>query len=720
MKTLKYVLSLALVFFISCSDDDNDLSFVDKVVAPSNVSAQLLISQDNTGLVTITPSSEGGVSYNITLGDDTAEPVSINQGEDIEHTYAEGTYTIGVEAIGITGLSTVVTQDLVVSFRAPENLVITTEIDASNPFQVNVSATADFAASFEVFFDTSNTEEEPTPLMLDGTVSFEYPLVGDYTIKVVALSGGAEAAEATVVVTISTPTELPIDFEIFDSTTFIGFGGASGTVVDNPDTNGNISSKVGQVIKGGPEDWAGDVIILSAPIDFSTKKIIKLDVWSPRPGGKLTFKLENLDDAGINIEKEVILVGNSAWEEVSIDFSDIDTSQTYQKLVWFFDIGTVGDGSADWTFYVDNIKQITPPVETGEPLLFDDFEGNGNITTWLGDAAGLNTALANPYVNADNFSATVLEYDDAGGQYANVQFVADSKFDLSGGQSVFTLKIYVPSSSISGSQPNQISLKLQNSDLGGNSWQTQTEIIKPIVLDAWQEITFDFANDPFINLDGGSPDPVDRTDLDKVVLQVNSENNNDTVKAYIDDFYYGTTPTPEMAPFARDGFEGRGTITTWLGDNCGLDNAFANPFVDANNNSPTVLEYNDAGGQYANIQFTVAPIFDLVAKSKFTLKIYVPSSSITGSQPNQISLKLQDSSLGGNSWQTQTEIIKPIVLDAWQEITFDFVNDTFINLDGGSPDPVDRTDLDKVVLQVNSENNNDFVIAYIDDLNYHN
>ena len=151
-----------------------------------------------------------------------------------------------------------------------------------------------------------------------------------------------------------------------------------------------------------------------------------------------------------------------------------------------------------------------------------------------------------------------------------------------------------------------------------------------------------------------------------------------------------------------------------------MDNAFANPYIDANNGSATVLEYNDDGGQYANVQFTVTPKFDLMAKSKFTLKIYVPSSSITGAQTNQISLKLQNTELGGNSWQTQTEIVKPIVLDQWQELTFDFVNDTFINLDGGSPDPIDRTDLDKVVLQVNSENNTDKVIAYIDDFNYHN
>ena len=84
-------------------------------------------------------------------------------------------------------------------------------------------------------------------------------------------------------------------------------------------------------------------------------------------------------------------------------------------------------------------------------------------------------------------------------------------------------------------------------------------------------------------------------------------------------------------------------------------------------------------------------------------------------------MKLQNSDLGGNAWQGQTEIIKPIVLDTWQEITFDFVNDDWINLNFPNvvSDPIDRTDLDKVVIQVNGEDNYDSVIAYIDNFNYH-
>ncbi|WP_242120012.1 carbohydrate binding domain-containing protein [Aestuariivivens sediminicola] len=383
MKNLKTIFTLFFItaLFINCAEDDNDLSFVDEVVAPSEVSANFKIAQDNSGVVTITPNAQGATHYNIMLGDGTAEPVSVIQGEAVTHTYIEGSYNITIEAIGITGLKTEVTQELMVSFRAPENLEVTAEIDPTNPFKLDVSATADFAASFEVYFDTSNTAEEPTPMAIGETVSYEYPFVGDYTMRVVALSGGVETTELEVVITISSPVVLPITFEVFDATKFIGFGGASAEVVDNPDTNGNPSAKVGKIEKGAGEVWAGDVIIMSSPIDFSKKKLIKLDVWSPRPGGTLLFKLENLDDANINIEKTVTLTGNSAWEEVVIDFSDIDLSQTYQKLVWFFDFGTVGSGGSDWTFYVDNIRNESAAPFNDGLLSNGDFEDGSDF--WI-------------------------------------------------------------------------------------------------------------------------------------------------------------------------------------------------------------------------------------------------------------------------------------------------------------------------------------------------
>ena len=169
-------------------------------------------------------------------------------------------------------------------------------------------------------------------------------------------------------------------------------------------------------------------------------------------------------------------------------------------------------------------------------MVYDDFEGNGTITTWYGDNCGIDTDFINPVRQGINTSLTVLRYEDAGGRYANIGFDVPNEFDLSD-QHTFSLKIYVPKSGITGNQPNQVSLKLQNADLG-QPWITQTEIIKPIELDKWQEIEFDFLNDPFINLDPSSPAPVDRIDLNRVLIQVNGEDNFAKVIAYIDDVRY--------------------------------------------------------------------------------------------------------------------------------------------------------------------------------------
>lgn len=180
-------------------------------------------------------------------------------------------------------------------------------------------------------------------------------------------------------------------------------------------------------------------------------------------------------------------------------------------------------------------------VSLDAQTLADDFEGTNSVLTWVGDNCNINPAKSNPVQQGINTSATVLEYGDTGGQYANIRFQLNNNFDLSV-NNIFSVKIYVPSSGVTGNQPNQISLKLQDGTQT-NPWETQTEIIKPIVLNQWQTITFDFQNDNYINLDPGSLPPTIRTDFNRLLFQINGENNNDQVLAYLDDFLYsGNNP----------------------------------------------------------------------------------------------------------------------------------------------------------------------------------
>ena len=171
--------------------------------------------------------------------------------------------------------------------------------------------------------------------------------------------------------------------------------------------------------------------------------------------------------------------------------------------------------------------------------LQDNFDGYGNISIWEGDNCNIDTSFNNPFSSAINSSTKVLKYDDYGSAYANVKFDIGRNLNLSQ-NNVISLKIYVPSSGITGTQNNQVSLKLQNGNLT-SPWSNQTEVIKNIILNQWQTVTFDFANDPYINFDASSPAPILRTDFNRVLIQVNGENNTDQLIAYIDDFIYYDT-----------------------------------------------------------------------------------------------------------------------------------------------------------------------------------
>jgi hypothetical protein len=717
MKKLKTIYKALIIFLVinACTEDDRSLDFINNIAAPSNVAAVYNLAQDNSGMTTISPTAEGAISFDVDFGDSSEAQSGIEQGKSVQHTYLEGTYQVKVIAYNSKGDATEVTQALVVSFNAPENLVVTIENDAAISKQVNITAVADFAATYEFYSGEEGVDQPVATANIGDPINYKYVDAGNYAVKIVAKGAAIATTEyaadfevteilapiqsaitpsarnAEDVVSIYTSEYTNINAEILPDWGQSQFGSSYAEF----DLNGD---KMLQYINLSYQGLAFDGNVQ----DVSDMEFLHLDVWTPDLTKLKTFLINASAEANIETELKV-----NQWNSITIPLSAFTDQGLTLDTIRQFKFESEGPWPREGSVFVDNIYFYKSPTPTGTPIIFDDFEGNGNITTWVGDDCGINTAFANPFKGALNDSDTVLEYNDIGGQYANIRFDKDSNFDLTGGNSSFKLKIYMPSSSITGSQTNQISLKLQDGT-AAEPWALQSEIVKTLALDTWQEVTFDFANDEV----GGQQNPLDRTDFNRVVLQLNSENNNDAVIAYIDELTYGTMTAADTAPFAKDDFEGNGTITTWAGDACGINIALANPVSGALNSSATVLEYNDDGGQYANIRFDVDPNFDLTAKSKFSLKIYVPSSSVSGSQPNQISLKLQDAD--ANPWERQSEIIKEIALDTWQEVTFDFAVDTAL----GQDNPLSITNFSRVVLQINSENNNDTVIAYIDDINY--
>ncbi len=403
MNKLKNIFAIVVVLFfaVSCEKEIDNLDKLNNVAAPANISVIYDITQDNTGTVTIMPQAEGVTGFMVKFGDvENEEPTKYGLNEEITHVYAEGIYTVEITGVGITGLTSSYSEELTVSFRAPENLNVSITPDDANPRIINVSATADYETVFDVYFGDT-IDETPVTIIEGEIASHLYEDPGDYEIKVVARSGGEATTEYNEIITVSEATDpvtLPIDFESFTvNYAFSDFGGNTSSVIDNPDPGGiNTSARVAQSVKGeGAEVWAGSLLTLESPIDFSTNKLFKMNVWSPGVGDTVLLKVENLDSGDIFYEVKTVTTVANEWEQLEFNFSGIDINNDYQKIVVFFDFGNVGVGS---TYYFDDIKLTSSNVSGGlvgtwkvasEAGAIGVGPGQGDISWWSIDEAGL-------------------------------------------------------------------------------------------------------------------------------------------------------------------------------------------------------------------------------------------------------------------------------------------------------------------------------------------
>lgn len=148
---------------------------------------------------------------------------------------------------------------------------------------------------------------------------------------------------------------------------------------------------------------------------------------------------------------------------------------------------------------------------------------------------------------------------------------------------------------------------------------------------------------------------------------------------------------------------------------------YQNPLPLPVNESKRVCLYQKTGAFYSNIFFTADGYkFDLKEVNKIRLKVLIPSGNdyntgypVAGNWITndkllpQLAVKLQNSSLEGNAYTTQAEIVKTdLQTDKWLELEFDF---------SGSND---REDFDKIVVQFGAEGHAAPGIFYFDDFSF--
>ncbi|MDA9289573.1 T9SS type A sorting domain-containing protein [Polaribacter sp.] len=281
----------------------------------------------------------------------------------------------------------------------------------------------------------------------------------------------------TITFTVAAPVAvaLPLDFET--ATTWADFNGGAVTTVSNPDTSGNSSANVGKMVKNAGEPWGGSSLVLDAAMDFTTNDTFTMKVWSPRVGATVLLKVEDSNAPTTNHEVSATTTVASEWETLTFDYSAINTANSYDKLVLIFDNGTMGDGSDNYTFYIDDIELSAAPVAVELPL---DFE---TATTWADFNGGAVTTVSNPDTSGNSSANVGKMVKNAGEPWGGSSLVLDAAMDFTTNDT-FTMKVWSPRVGAT------VLLKVEDS----NAPTTNHEVsATTTVASEWETLTFDYS-----------------------------------------------------------------------------------------------------------------------------------------------------------------------------------------------------------------------------------
>ena len=661
MNALKYIVGIALLCLLitACKKDTfTDTSFAAAAGKADKLSVLFNITQDNTGLVTITPNGEGAVTYDVYFGDATANAVRILAGKNINHTYAEGVYQVKIIGTNISGKTTELIQSLTVSFRAPENLKV---VVTSNILTVNVTASAIYQTFFKVYYGDSNmvTPIPSTSFLQGQTVTHTYAAAGTYIIKVVAFSGGAATTTYLDTLKVAKQIDMPVTFEDAQvDYTMTDFGGNISTLSIDPAVSSN---HVMQAVKpAGAQPWAGTTIGTPAgfihPIAIANNVTrMSVRVYSPAAGLDVKLKIEDHKDATHSVETDTKTTLVNQWEVLVFDFKNqaagtaaLNLAYTFDKATVFFDFGTGGSGK---TFYFDDVmlmpkslSQINLPVTFDDPktdYTVTDFGGNQSVVT-ADPTAGSNNVMKSIKTNGAVFYAGTTIGTASG---------FSSVIPISSTASKMTVRVYSPAIGI------DIKLKIEDHNNGGHSVETDT---KTTMANQWETVVFDMKNQS-----AGSPiNAAYSYDKATIFFDFGNPGKGDTY--YFDDVKMAPAALSQInLPVTFDDATVDYTVTPFGSNQSSVS---ADPTNAANNVLKTIKPLGAIfyAGTTIGTGMGFATAIPITASStKMSVRIYSPAAGL------DIKLKIEDHNAGTHSVETD---VKTTVGNQWETLVFDFNN----------------------------------------------
>lgn len=283
-------------------------------------------------------------------------------------------------------------------------------------------------------------------------------------------------------VSIGNTQTLPIDFESgVETSDFIDFDGGTATVIPNPQVDDiNNSATVAQIVRDGGQPWGGSKIELSDNLDFSTLNKVAMKVFTTAPAGTVVkMKLEGAGET----EKDAVTTVSNAWETLEWDFTG--QPMTFNTLVFMFDFGNIGDGSANSTFLFDDIEQLFGGTQIDLPVSFDEDSVNYTMTDFGGNASSL---VEDP-TDAGNNVIKVIKTDMAA-TWAGTTIGTDAGFasniPLTLTNSKMTVRVWSPDAGIP--------IRLKVEDANDVTHTCETEVLTTVAGE-WETLEFDFSNE---------------------------------------------------------------------------------------------------------------------------------------------------------------------------------------------------------------------------------
>jgi hypothetical protein len=446
---------------------------------------------------------------------------------------------------------------------------------------------------------------------------------------------------------------LPINFE-GDITTsdFVDFGGGTAIVIANPLPSGiNTSGSVGQIVRDGGAIFGGSKIILTDNLDFSVLTKITMKVYTTAPVGTVVkFKLEGGGADDIDTNTTV----SGEWE--TLEWVFVGTQNTLNEIVFMFDFGNVGDGTANSTFFFDDIEQVVGPTAPTRTSLPIDFETGIIDTDFLNYNGAIASVIANSQNEGINTSAMVAQIIRDGGQFfaaSEMFFENPINFDT---QSQISMKVFTMA-------PVGTRIKLE---IQGPNALTNLDYLTT-VSGEWEVATWNF--------DRYAVDSADEViDYDSMQFLFNFGSVGDgtaTSTFLFDDIQQGEgieipEPEPTTVPI---NFENNSVVSTDFTDFFGaVASVVPNPQIDDNNTSATVGQFLRSGGagfMRSKLALT-APLMNMSSFGTISMKVYTDA-------PLNTILKFKLENIVPNAFGKEADALTT-VSGEWATYTWDLSN----------------------------------------------